>query len=143
MSSPPIDERSARPTELGAAQLQGTRILLVDDESDVREMFAEYLRSFGVDVVEAGSADDAIAAFRARDVRIIVSDIAMPGRDGLSMIASIRAMSGVEGAHTPAIAISGHPFEAEAIRAGFDAFIRKPIDPRDLALRIQEFLTAA
>src|SRR3546814_7233127 len=71
------------------------RILLIDDEPSIREPLAEYLGAQGFTVVDAASAAEARSVLRAQTVDLVVSDIMMPGEDGLSLTRHLRETSGI------------------------------------------------
>jgi CheY-like chemotaxis protein len=86
-------------------------------------------------VTSAGSADEAVAAFERARPDIIVSDIAMPGQDGYSLIRRIRALGPEGGGRTPAVALTGRVTaddRTRALAAGFQAHVAKPIDTAEL-----------
>jgi CheY-like chemotaxis protein len=126
---------------LAGGPLAGARVLIVEDTDDSREMVAEFMRMFGIDVQEARSGNEAIAKFLEAPASLVVSDIAMPDGDGLSLIRAIRELPSAEqGRLTPAIAVSaGHDSE-EAIIAGFNVYLQKPVDPVRLVEVMRNFL---
>ena len=110
-----------------AARLTGVRVVLVDDEQHVRDLFAEALHLAGADVRAAASAREALTLIEQQVPDVLVSDIMMPREDGYWLIAAISAM----GPRRPrTIAITGdarkHPRD-EVLRAGYDAHLAKPI----------------
>jgi two-component system, chemotaxis family, CheB/CheR fusion protein len=118
--------------------LRGLRILVVDDETSVTEVFEVMLRSFGAEVRTAGSASEALAVFKKFNPDVLISDIAMPGEDGYSLIGKVRSLKSKRG-ETPAIALSAYAGQEDiqrALRAGFQAHIAKPVDANRLALAI-------
>lgn len=125
-----------------AGALAGVKVLVVEDDDDSREVLEQLLSSIGMDVTSAASAAEAFAAFRARTPEIIVSDIAMPVEDGLSLMRRIRALPPEEGGLTPAIAISGGTQVEEALGAGFHVHMSKPFDVVKLIDVLRDFVTA-
>ncbi len=119
----------AAPSAISGGPLAGVRVLLAEDVDDSREMLAEFMRLFGIDVVEACSGNEALDKFKAKAPALVVSDIAMPEGDGLSLVSAIRALDAEEGGLTPAIAVSANAEQERAILAGFNAFLQKPVDP--------------
>jgi CheY-like chemotaxis protein len=121
------------PSRHGVARLH---VLIVEDDRDARELLAEYLRSCGASVRTAASTAAALAALQRRGrPDVIISDISLPDEDGYALLARIRQMSRV--ADVPAIALSGHRADAEerarAGRAGFQAYLEKPVDLEKLS----------
>ena len=116
----------------GFSRLDGRRVLIVDDEQEIATLVSTILRSSGATTECATSARDALERIRSGEpFDAIVSDIAMPEEDGLSFIRRLRD----EKIDTPAIALTALGAlgdEQRALAAGFDAFLRKPIDPARL-----------
>jgi signal transduction histidine kinase/ActR/RegA family two-component response regulator len=116
--------------------LEGVRVLLVDDEPDAREVMASALESCGATVVSAASATDALDTLDRTDVDLLLSDIAMPGRDGCDLIRDIRAMRSPHLAALPAAAVTADARDDErdrALAAGFQIHLTKPVHPAALA----------
>lgn len=112
------------------------RVLVVDDEPDVRALVARALGYADADaeVVQAGDGDEALRA--AREVRpdIIVLDLAMPARDGFSVLEELRRESTV-----PVIVLTARGMEHDKIRGlelGADDYMVKPFSPRELVARV-------
>ena len=109
--------------------LRGIRVLLVDDVEETRECVALILRRRGAEVTSVASADAAFSALALVNPHVLVSDIAMPGRDGISLIEELRAGDAC-GSRIPAAALSAYarPEERQrALRAGFDMHLAKPV----------------
>jgi len=115
------------------------RILLVDDDPDIRECVAELLRCHGVEVTTARSGSDGFATFLHERPDLVLSDLSMPDGDGFELIARIRALAPGDGGRTPAIALSAEGHVKTAIMAGYDAFIAKPFEPATLLSFIDNF----
>ncbi|HZH33516.1 MAG TPA: ATP-binding protein, partial [Pyrinomonadaceae bacterium] len=119
-----------------APELSGLSVLVVDDEADARELLRQILEGCGSQVITAGSAAEAIAAFENAPPDILVSDIGMPDEDGYSLIRRIRALPADKGGRTPAIALTAYARvedRARALTAGFQVHVPKPIEPVELA----------
>jgi len=104
-------------------------ILLVDDDPVLLQALPEalQLRMDGVDVETCDSADRALQRIAEVDYEAIVTDIKMPGTDGLALLAQIRALR----PDTPTLLITGHgehDLAVQALRGGAYDFIQKPID---------------
>jgi CheY-like chemotaxis protein len=113
-------------------ELHGIHVLLVEDNEDALYILEYYLRHHGAMVTTATNGRDALAILRQVTPHVIVSDITMPGMTGLELIRKVRAMPGQQECPTPAIAVTAYPYHHqrnEALEAGFDAFVVKPIDP--------------
>jgi CheY-like chemotaxis protein len=115
--------------------LHGVRVILVDDESDGRELLADVLSTHGADVHLCESAEEARAALRERRPHLIISDIGMPRESGIDLMRSIRSMAPEAGGSVPAIAVTGYDqdsLRSETISAGYDRHVAKPVDPAAL-----------
>ncbi|MDB5294817.1 MAG: cph [Phycisphaerales bacterium] len=120
-----------------AVDLAGTRVLVVDDEPDARELVRRLLTECRVAVTAVGSAADAMAAFRAGPAfDVIVSDIGMPGEDGYALIAQVRRLEEELGRRrTPAVALTAYarPDDRRRIMlAGYQVHVPKPVEAAEL-----------
>jgi CheY-like chemotaxis protein len=116
--------------------LDGLRILVVDDNIDTLELFAVILSQYGVEAITAASVAQAIDVLAQFVPDILISDIAMPGEDGYSLIRQVRALEAFQEGVLPAIALTAYAGEAErvqALEAGFQMHVSKPVDPFELA----------
>jgi signal transduction histidine kinase/ActR/RegA family two-component response regulator len=125
------------PAPSGAARpaLQGTQILVVDDDQDALDMLALVLTEAGAAVRTAASATEALALLRWIRPDVLVSDLAMPDEDGYSLIRNLRAIERESGRETPAVALTAYvrvQDRARAVAAGFNVFVEKPVDPEEL-----------
>jgi signal transduction histidine kinase/CheY-like chemotaxis protein len=115
---------------LQSSPLAGVRILVVDDDADTRDLLAEALGAAGAHVTTAHSARAALDELMSNAADVLVSDIGMPGEDGLSLMRQIRAIPGMLG-RIPAIALSAFAHEADrklAAEAGFQMHLAKPVE---------------
>src|SRR5512135_3193369 len=71
---------------------RGARVLIVDDEKPVRTLLSNYLSSLGFETAEAGDAEEALAMLAREPFQLVLSDIQMPGRNGVSLLAEIRRL---------------------------------------------------
>lgn len=120
-----------------AAQLGGLRVLYVDDREDARTLIGRMLREHGAEVLQARSADEAMLLLERENADVIVTDLAMPDRDGYDLLAMIRAAG--RWPDLPVLALTAHAAHGEdhrAAEAGFHAFLRKPIDSHDLVAAV-------
>jgi two-component system CheB/CheR fusion protein len=117
-----------------AGLFQDRRVLVVDDDAETLDVLASLLRSEGAVVTPASSARQALTEAAAGEFDLVLSDIAMPGMDGLELMHELRASERY--ARVPAIAISGFGRPADIERskaAGFDAHLPKPLSLEALA----------
>jgi CheY-like chemotaxis protein len=123
--------------------LNGIRILVVDDEPDAREMLRAVLEEYGADVATASSARDAVDVLPAWKPNVLVSDIGMPEEDGYVLIEKVRRLLPDVGGNIPAIALTGYVRVEErmrALEAGYQMFVPKPVDVGELATMIVSLL---
>ena len=106
------------------------RALVVDDASDIANMFAVILRHAGYEVVTKLSAPAALEAARQERFDVVVSDIGMPGMNGYDLAEELRALP--DYSSVPMIAVTGFAQYEDrhlALAAGFNALLTKPVDP--------------
>lgn len=123
------------------SNLNGLQTLLVDDDRDSREFIAFLLEQYGAQVSEAESAHDALSILEQGKFDLLISDIGMPDMDGYTLIRQIRKQSPEQGGEIPAIALTAYAGEIDrqqALAAGFQQHISKPIEPE---LLMQAILT--
>jgi two-component system C4-dicarboxylate transport response regulator DctD len=109
------------------------RVLFVDDDADLRTSTAQWLRLAGFDVEDAADAVAALGSVAAKETRpdVVISDIRMPGEDGLSLLSKFVALD----TSLPVILVTGHgdvAMAVEAMRRGAYDFLEKPFDPEHL-----------
>ena len=120
------------PRERDGRAQSGLTVLIVDDEEDAREALRLILQQNGLVVTTAASAREAYELVERLQPDILLSDIAMPGEDGLSLIRRVRLLPFDRGGQVPAIALSayaGAEDRRKALLAGFQRHIPKPVDP--------------
>jgi signal transduction histidine kinase/ActR/RegA family two-component response regulator len=145
----PLGAMAAPAGKLAAAarprrpSLRGVRILVVEDEADARELLVSVLDSYGATVTSVACGVDALAALNAHEQDVLIADIGMVDMNGYALIRTIRALAGKTNRHLPAIALTVYATAKEredALAAGFDRHIVKPIDPDSVAQTVQELL---
>jgi signal transduction histidine kinase len=136
---PPPRSDSARGDHVvsleGAASLGGVRVLVIEDDPDSREVTAAVLRSCGADVTTLPSALGALDHLRRERPDVLLSDIAMPGEDGIALLRRVRGLPASEGGLTPAAALTAHAGaeqRIQALAAGFQIHVPKPVQPAEL-----------
>ncbi|EGK83756.1 multi-sensor hybrid histidine kinase [Microcoleus vaginatus FGP-2] len=123
--------------------LSGIHILVVDDEADSREFVAFVLEQAGAIVTSVASAAKALQAFSQAVPQILVSDIGMPEMDGYMLMRQIRSLPLEQGGQIPALALTAYAGEMDlkqAIAAGFQRHLAKPIDPEAVIAIVTELV---
>ena len=126
-----------------ATMLYDIRLLVVDDNEDTLDLFSVALREFGATVFTARNAADALTIIKSARVDAMISDLAMPGNDGLWLVQQLRRLSRRQGGSIPAIAVTAFRDRYNSTRAaeeGFEAFLAKPIDPFDLSRTVAQLV---
>lgn len=116
-------------------------VLVVEDYQDAREMYSEYLRFSGFDVIEAANGFEAIEQATAEMPDIILMDLALPRMDGWEATRRLKADARTK--DIPIVALTGHAlpgFSDSAQKAGCDSFVTKPCLPDALVAEIQRML---
>ncbi len=116
----------------------GQRILVVDDDSALRELIASYLRGNGFQVDGVGDGREMRAAVDRHAPDLIVLDLMLPGEDGLSLLRALRASGG-----PPVIIVSARGEEVDRVvglEVGADDYLSKPFGPRELLARVRAVL---
>jgi CheY-like chemotaxis protein len=132
MATDPAD--TSKP-ELMPVRLNGLRVLVVDDEADARRLLVKSLGDAGAIVTAVGSVTEALAGLTIANPQVLISDLAMPERDGYELIRQVRGM-GLTAKELPAVALTafaGKEDRRRALLAGFQVHLPKPIDTHDLA----------
>jgi len=134
-------EASGDPARFGEEAARAAykpRALVVDDAPDVTEMLSFLLQYAGYEVVAALSGAQALEAARSQSFDVVVSDIGMPGMDGYELAEQLRGLEDYGG--VPLIAVTGFSMYEDrdrALASGFDAFLNKPVNPRELVSLIE------
>jgi PAS domain S-box-containing protein len=124
--------------------LTGIKILVVDDETDIRDFLEFALNESGAIVETAASAREALAIFNQFQPDILISDIGMPEEDGYSLIEQLRLIEAQKGERQiPAIALTAYARKKDsdrAMSAGFQRHITKPVEPAELVEAIASLM---
>jgi len=113
-------------------------ILIVDDEKDIRNLIAIYLKNEGFDVLEASDGEEGLNLLKKHKVHLIVLDIMMPNVDGIEMCMKVREI-----AEMPIIMLSAKSQDMDKITGltlGADDYVTKPFNPLELIARIKSQL---
>jgi len=114
-------------------------IHVVDDQEAVRHALAEMLSVLGYNVQTHGTADGFLASLRLPLVGCVITDVRMPGMDGVELVRELARRN----ISVPVVVISGHadvPMAVAAIKAGAEDFIEKPVDDAQLVAAINRCL---
>jgi PAS domain S-box-containing protein len=123
-------------------RLDGTTVLVVDDENDSRELLATIFERCGGDVVRCGSAREALTLLESTPVSVMVADIAMPEIDGCELLERARRLH----ATLPAVAVSAYarPEDRQrALAAGYNGYCAKPIETPEFLRTVRSALSAS
>ena len=118
-----------------------TRILVVEDQEDNRQILRDLLGSVGYDMVEAHDGQQALSAVAEHKPDLILMDIQLPVMDGYEATRRIKADPATK--NIPIIVVTSYALsgdEAKARDAGCDAYVTKPYSPRSLLTKIREYL---
>ncbi len=130
---------------IGERLIAGIRVLVADDEPDARELTRVILESAGGSVVAVATANEALHALRQQPFDAMVADIGMPDQDGYSLIREVRGMPAGVGGNIPAIAVTAYATlreREEALDAGFNGHVAKPVNPHELIVAIASAVRA-
>lgn len=133
------------PIEYSSA-LNGLRVLVVEDESDSRQLLTTILERCNATVLAVASVADALISLDQFAPEILVSDIEMPGEDGYSFIREVRAREAGQKGRIPAAALTAHAGVVDRMRAlaaGFDIHVPKPVEPAELVAVIASLASRA
>lgn len=123
--------------------LTGVEILVVDDDADMRDLAEFILTQSGAQVKTAASAVQALTFLNQSVPNLLLCDIGMPEMDGYALIRQIRKWSPQQGGTIPAIALTAYAGEInqqQALAAGFQMHISKPVEPEELVKAIVQLL---
>jgi CheY-like chemotaxis protein len=117
-------------------ELDGVRVLIVDDDVDTCDMLTFALNQWGAQARASGSVSEAFTSIAEWHPDVLLTDINMPGEDGYALINRLRSLAPEKGANIPAIALTAmaRPEDSEqALSAGFQLHLAKPVDIEVLA----------
>src|SRR5450755_3621963 len=113
-----------------------SRVLVIDDDASLRFTLEAVLSDAGLNVEMADGGASGLAAFEARGADVVLTDLAMPGVDGMQVLAQIRAQD----PSVPVLMLTAHGSERVAVaamKAGAYDYLPKPFDPDELALSVR------
>jgi len=118
------------------------RILIVDDDENLRPLLAGYFTRAGFEVEEKDNAEEALPAALNGRFDCFIFDVTMPGMNGLELMRRLRE----RGVETPALFLTAHgeiDAKVAGFKAGADDYLQKPFDPRELEVRVEALLRRA
>ena len=121
------------------ASNSGAHILVVDDDEDILRLLSIRLRARGFRVSTAASAEEALARIAVDPPRALVSDVRLPGRDGLALFEELRSTA----ATLPVILLTAHgtiPDAVDATSRGVFGYLTKPFDSQLLLEKVDQAL---
>jgi CheY-like chemotaxis protein len=116
-------------------RIDGVQVLVVDDNTDARDVLQYMLTDSGAIVEAAASAREALEMVAHRHFDVVIADLSMPDIDGYGLIERLRTITGATG-HPYAVAVTAYAGDfhrRRALAAGYDAYLAKPAAPADLA----------
>ena len=114
-------------------------ILAVDDSASMRQMVAVTLKEAGYEVIEANDGEDALSKARSKPVNLVITDVNMPRRDGISLIRELRKLGPYK--FTPILMLtteSAPEKKAEGKQAGATGWMVKPFNPEQLLATVKK-----
>jgi CheY-like chemotaxis protein len=132
-------EQEAKTGERRPAILEGLRLVIVDDQTDTLEMLKTSLAALGATVIAAATAREALKMVIDTLPHVLVSDLGLPEVDGYELILKVRELAPGLGGLTPAIALTAYARaedRKQALEAGFQVHMTKPVEPAELAVVI-------
>lgn len=135
LMSAPTNEYQPQDSSDNLANLTGIKILVVDDDVDTRELVAFILEQTGAEITQASSAKNALEILPNSVPDILVCDIGMPEMDGYALMRQVREMPSKQVREIPAIALTAYAGEIDrqqALSAGFQMHLSKPVEPDQL-----------
>jgi two-component system cell cycle response regulator DivK len=124
--------------------MMSNRILVVEDQEDNRKILRDLLTSADFEVIEAEDGETGLAAAAAHRPDLILMDVQLPGLDGYEATRRLKADATLNA--IPVIAITAYELneaEDKARAAGCDAYMAKPVSPRQLLAKVREYLSSA
>lgn len=128
---------------VASTPLAGLTVLVVDDEADTRNFLSFMFEDYGAIATAVASVDEALAVFEQTKPDILISDIGLSQQDGYTLIRKLRSLEPEKGGRIPAIALTAYTREEdrlEALSAGFQQHLSKPIDPTKLITVVASLL---
>jgi len=128
-------------TRKNSLPLAGRQILVVEDDSDTREMLKFVLEQNGAEVLVADSVPPAVELVRRVHPDAVVADIGLPEYNGYALIAKIREFDSTQHSRTKCVAVTAYATPADrdiTLKSGYDAYIAKPFEPEELVQTVAQ-----
>jgi signal transduction histidine kinase/ActR/RegA family two-component response regulator len=125
--------------------LTGISVLVVDDDDESRQVMAAHLDSHGAAVLMAASAAEALSLLQRERIDVLLADVGMPDEDGYALIRQLRALASPAIASIPAAAVTafaGREDERQALEAGFNLHLAKPVEARSIVAAVARLTTS-
>lgn len=140
----PVTDRSPRASSRKMKKASAARVLVVDDDPDLREVVSTMLEAVGLVVEGADSAEDALAQVRSKSFDLVVLDWTLPGKSGLDLCREIRELPKLEMLPVLFLTANTSPTDmVEAFASGADDYVMKPFRAPELGARIFGLLRRA
>lgn len=123
--------------------MNATRVLVVEDNERNLKLVRDVLQYAGYEIIEASTGEDGVELAQSLSPDVILMDLQLPDIDGMEALRRIRESPAT--ADVPVIAVTAFAMQddrARAIDAGFDGYLEKPLNVRELPAQVQQFLTA-
>jgi CheY-like chemotaxis protein len=119
--------------------LDGTRVLVVDDEADARDALVGLLERYGAEVRSVASVAEAMTSLAEEVPDVLISDLGMPGADGYELIRRVRLLPAHSGGCVPSLAVSAYATEEhrkKVMSTGFQKHLEKPVAATELVSEV-------
>lgn len=137
--------RRSEPDEnISPSPLRNSTILVVEDDSDTREMLKFVLQGTGAEVLATHAVTPALELYETAKPDVIVADIGMPELNGYALISKIRELDREKRAQTKCVAVTAYATDTDrqiALRSGYDAYLSKPFEPDELVKTVVALAT--
>jgi two-component system, OmpR family, phosphate regulon response regulator OmpR len=133
-----LPEPAPSPSDTARLADDAPHILVVDDDSRIRQLLSRYLGDRGFRVTTAATAAEARLRLAGLAFDVLIVDVMMPGEDGMTLVKGLRRTTDVPILMLTALTESER--RVQGLEAGADDYVAKPFDPRELVLRINNIL---
>jgi signal transduction histidine kinase len=145
-SAPPRPAEAPTVNIVTSSILRDLHVLVVDDDPATRELMSGMLEGYGARVSLAESGQAALSLLFEQRPDLLIADLGMPGMDGYALIEQVRALDPDLGGRTPAIAVTAYASaqdRLQALQAGYQNHVAKPVEPEELAIVIASLMGRA